>query len=230
MATASPTRRVEGGAREVGGVRRWRCAGRRRRACRGPCCPASFSVSTSPLRTVTEKSVPSSDEHVGGVGSRARALLSTSGARSQRSMAAHCVTRLSAPVFYACRRHRHQPGALMSDTADRSGIAGHPRGLTTLFFTEMWERFSYYGMRAILMLFMIAPVAAGGLGSTRRRRRRSTASTRAPSTSRPFPAAGSPTACWACGAPCSWAASSSPCGHYCSLRRGTPRSSSPASC
>lgn len=33
---------------------------------------------------------------------------------------------------------------------------GHPRGLSTLFFTEMWERFSYYGMRAILVLFMTA--------------------------------------------------------------------------
>ena len=41
---------------------------------------------------------------------------------------------------------------------------GHPRGLSTLFFTEMWERFSYYGMRAILILFMTAPVTVGGLG------------------------------------------------------------------
>jgi POT family proton-dependent oligopeptide transporter len=41
---------------------------------------------------------------------------------------------------------------------------GHPRGLATLFFTEMWERFSYYGMRALLILFMTAPIAAGGLG------------------------------------------------------------------
>ncbi|MGH7513286.1 MAG: peptide MFS transporter [Gemmatimonadales bacterium] len=41
---------------------------------------------------------------------------------------------------------------------------GHPWGLSTLFFTEMWERFSYYGMRALLILFMTAPVAAGGLG------------------------------------------------------------------
>jgi len=40
---------------------------------------------------------------------------------------------------------------------------GHPRGLSTLFFTEFWERFSYYGMRAILILFMTAPVAVGGL-------------------------------------------------------------------
>ena len=41
---------------------------------------------------------------------------------------------------------------------------GHPRGLSTLFFTEMWERFSYYGMRALLLLFMTAPAASGGLG------------------------------------------------------------------
>ncbi len=41
---------------------------------------------------------------------------------------------------------------------------GHPRGLATLFFTELWERFSYYGMRALLILFMTAPLAAGGLG------------------------------------------------------------------
>jgi len=41
---------------------------------------------------------------------------------------------------------------------------GHPRGLSTLFFTEMWERFSYYGMRALLILFMTASVASGGLG------------------------------------------------------------------
>ena len=46
---------------------------------------------------------------------------------------------------------------------DRSGIAGHPRGLSTLFFTEMWERFSYYGMRALLMLYMTKAVALGGL-------------------------------------------------------------------
>jgi len=44
------------------------------------------------------------------------------------------------------------------------GIGGHPLGLNVLFFTEMWERFSYYGMRAILVLFMVAPVVQGGLG------------------------------------------------------------------
>ena len=36
-----------------------------------------------------------------------------------------------------------------------SGWFGHPRGLSTLFFTEMWERFSYYGMRAFLILYMV---------------------------------------------------------------------------
>ena len=47
---------------------------------------------------------------------------------------------------------------------DTNGIGGHPRGLTTLFVTEMWERFSYYGMRALLVLFMTLGVAQGGLG------------------------------------------------------------------
>ena len=41
---------------------------------------------------------------------------------------------------------------------------GHPGGLSTLFFTEMWERFSYYGMRAILTLYMTKSFAEGGLG------------------------------------------------------------------
>ncbi len=48
--------------------------------------------------------------------------------------------------------------------SDNSGIFGHPRGLSTLFFTELWERFSYYGMRSILVLYMVAPMASGGLG------------------------------------------------------------------
>ena len=47
---------------------------------------------------------------------------------------------------------------------ETGGLGGHPRGLTTLFFTEMWERFSYYGMRALLMLFMVKSAAEGGLG------------------------------------------------------------------
>ena len=49
-------------------------------------------------------------------------------------------------------------------TARDTRFLGHPRGLSVLFFTEMWERFSYYGMRAILILFMTASVGTGGLG------------------------------------------------------------------
>ncbi|HKV06562.1 MAG TPA: peptide MFS transporter [Thermoanaerobaculia bacterium] len=48
--------------------------------------------------------------------------------------------------------------------APQTGFFGHPRGLATLFFTEFWERFSYYGMRALLILFMTASAEAGGLG------------------------------------------------------------------
>lgn len=43
---------------------------------------------------------------------------------------------------------------------------GHPAGLSTLFFTEMWERMSYYGMRALLVLFMTLSIQEGGLGIT----------------------------------------------------------------
>ena len=46
---------------------------------------------------------------------------------------------------------------------------GHPRGLAKLFFTEMWERFSYYGMRALLMLYMVGSVSQPGLGFGERR-------------------------------------------------------------
>jgi POT family proton-dependent oligopeptide transporter len=42
--------------------------------------------------------------------------------------------------------------------------ARHPRGLSTLFFTEMWERFTFYGMRSLLVLYMTAAVTSGGLG------------------------------------------------------------------
>ena len=44
----------------------------------------------------------------------------------------------------------------MRGTATEQGdLFGHPRGLTYLFATEMWERFSYYGMRALLVLYMV---------------------------------------------------------------------------
>src|SRR3989440_3477664 len=51
-------------------------------------------------------------------------------------------------------------------SADRS-FFGHPRGLSTLFFTEMWERFSFYGLRPLLILFMTAALADGGFGFER---------------------------------------------------------------
>ena len=58
--------------------------------------------------------------------------------------------------------------------ADRGQLFGHPRGLTFLFTTEMWERFSYYGMRSLLVLYMVKfvllPENAGnviGLGALR---------------------------------------------------------------
>src|SRR3954471_19040840 len=50
------------------------------------------------------------------------------------------------------------------DSTQGPQLFGQPRGLATLFMTEMWERFSYYGMRAILILFMAGAVADGGLG------------------------------------------------------------------
>ena len=46
-------------------------------------------------------------------------------------------------------------------------LFGHPAGLYVLFFTELWERFSYYGMRALLVLFIYSSVADGGLGWTK---------------------------------------------------------------
>ncbi|PYQ30317.1 MAG: hypothetical protein DMF56_05750 [Acidobacteria bacterium] len=46
---------------------------------------------------------------------------------------------------------------------------GHPRGLATLFMTEMWERFSYYGMRALLLLYMTGSVLQPGLGFREKR-------------------------------------------------------------
>jgi len=58
-----------------------------------------------------------------------------------------------------------QDAAIAGTVAERE-ILGHPRGLATLFFTEMWERFSYYGMRALLVLFMVDQTATGGLGFT----------------------------------------------------------------
>jgi proton-dependent oligopeptide transporter, POT family len=61
-------------------------------------------------------------------------------------------------------RVRHiDPAVAAQDTA----FFGHPRGLSTLFFTEMWERFSYYGLRPLLILFMTAAIFDGGFGFER---------------------------------------------------------------
>ena len=59
------------------------------------------------------------------------------------------------------------PGAaevVGGDIPERHQWFGHPRGLSTLFFTEMWERFSYYGMRALLVLYMTAEAVGGNPG------------------------------------------------------------------
>ena len=50
---------------------------------------------------------------------------------------------------------------------DNKMVIGHPAGLLVLFFTEMWERFSYYGMRALLTLFLVSSLADGGWEWTR---------------------------------------------------------------
>ena len=43
-------------------------------------------------------------------------------------------------------------------------VIGHPKGLFVLFYAEMWERFSYYSIRPLLVLFMVATVSSGGFG------------------------------------------------------------------
>ncbi|HEV2736539.1 MAG TPA: peptide MFS transporter [Longimicrobiaceae bacterium] len=58
------------------------------------------------------------------------------------------------------------PGSVGHASGD-TAFFGHPRGLATLFFTEMWERFSYYGLRPLLVLFMAAALAEGGFGFDR---------------------------------------------------------------
>lgn len=50
------------------------------------------------------------------------------------------------------------------DSRSDTRFFGHPIGLSTLFFTELWERFGYYGMRSLLILFIAASASQGGLG------------------------------------------------------------------
>lgn len=56
--------------------------------------------------------------------------------------------------------------AIAGDASAGVQVFGHPRGLITLFFTEMWERLSYYGMRALLVLFMTDQIMNSGMGLT----------------------------------------------------------------
>jgi POT family proton-dependent oligopeptide transporter len=79
---------------------------------------------------------------------------------------------VSAPVSDPSRRRAAQETGVATDSAPPvpgagGGFFGHPRGLSTLFFTEMWERFSFYGLRPLLVLFMAAALADGGFGFPR---------------------------------------------------------------
>src|SRR5690349_20201344 len=53
---------------------------------------------------------------------------------------------------------------LAKQGVDDKMVMGHPASLFVLFFTEMWERFSYYGMRALLTVFLLSEIAHGGWG------------------------------------------------------------------
>src|SRR5215467_6773865 len=53
--------------------------------------------------------------------------------------------------------------ATQATPREDTSFFGHPRGLSTLFFTEMWERFSYYGIRALLILYMTAAATEHGM-------------------------------------------------------------------
>ncbi|MFB6519009.1 peptide MFS transporter [Streptomyces sp. NPDC056401] len=55
--------------------------------------------------------------------------------------------------------YQHRP----SSAGPEKTFMGHPRGLVNLFMTEMWERYSFYGMRALLVLYLVAPASQGGL-------------------------------------------------------------------
>lgn len=53
---------------------------------------------------------------------------------------------------------------LAKQGVDDKMVLGHPASLFVLFFTEMWERFSYYGMRALLTVFLVSEITKGGWG------------------------------------------------------------------
>ena len=55
---------------------------------------------------------------------------------------------------------------MSTDSNNADTLFGHPKGLVVLFFTEMWERFSYYGMRGLFVLYLVANINEGGFGWT----------------------------------------------------------------
>ena len=70
------------------------------------------------------------------------------------------------------RQEGSEGGFQLNDQTDSQLFLGHPKGLVTLFFTEMWERMSYYGMRALLVLFMTGGLTGFNLVSVGRRLKR----------------------------------------------------------
>lgn len=54
--------------------------------------------------------------------------------------------------------------AVIANSPEKEELFGHPKGLYILFFTELWERFSYYGMRALFTLFLVAETTADNAG------------------------------------------------------------------
>ncbi|GGI39285.1 peptide MFS transporter [Mammaliicoccus stepanovicii] len=60
--------------------------------------------------------------------------------------------------------NRHYSKEEIIQSTPRTGFFGHPKGLSTLFLTEFWERFSYYGMKAILAYYIYYSVSKGGFG------------------------------------------------------------------
>ena len=58
----------------------------------------------------------------------------------------------------------NRSAAVAAAAAPRRTILGQPIGIATLFLTELWERFTYYGIQSLLILFMVAPAGNGGLG------------------------------------------------------------------
>src|SRR5256884_7046192 len=94
----------------------------------------------------------------------------TSGAGAQRQDSLLPLRRLDRPAQWRGRgraklgcRDRARSHVTHADPVHNE-VLGQPRGLVTLFLTEMWERFSYYGMRAILILYAVAAVSDGGFG------------------------------------------------------------------